>query len=250
MQLSVLSTLKDTLVLWMQHFVFFVLLAIFLELPESVISHRPRGDLSFYNVAKGAEGFIVPIILQAIGAAATLSFLVRQSADKDWIVVARGVFRYTGQLVGVQVFIALASILVFAPAFGIFWELETAFDISIIWVFLIEGLFVIFLKYALANPLVVAENLKAWPALSASWRMTKNRFGYVFGCYLIFGVIDGLIRDRVENLSSPYWMRPEIGLLLRLLGTYWFVLPWVMYLRIKAADEAGPVVRKVERPFG
>lgn len=107
-------------------------------------------------------------------------------------------------------------------------------------------LLLVMLKYALADPLVVVEELKAMSALSASWRMTKNRFGYVFGCYFLLAIAIGTIYFLsgygTRWFHAPIWKAPSSEVFFRLMDTIWYPLPWIMYLRIReAGDPIAPI---------
>ncbi len=45
--------------------------------------------------------------------------------------------------------------------------------------------FLLFAKYALADPLIVYEKMGARAALRRSWEMTRGNYGYVGACYLV-----------------------------------------------------------------
>jgi hypothetical protein len=209
MRLSILATLKGTFFLWKKHLGFFLLLAFFVNLPDSIFTHvGRRDDFTLWNVLNGAAVRVFPIIFQAVGMAATLSLFRAPSGEAKWLVMVRGVHRYTGQLVGVQLLITVIALAIFLPvgAFVIFIRLFSPFWLALI-VALNYLLLLVMLKYALANPLVVIEEMKAMPALSASWRMTRNRFGYVFGCYFLLAVAIGAIYFLTGYMDRHGFMR-------------------------------------------
>ena len=114
---------------------------------------------------------------------------------------------------------------------------QAAFSLILISTVLVEIVFLLLLKYALANPLVVVEDLSAPTALAVSWRMTKRRFAYVFGCYLLIGSVEAGVTFASVFLRLPRWTSPEIGLLNEFFATYSYVLSWVMYSQIRAAEK-------------
>lgn len=253
MRLSILSALGETLVLWVRHWRFFVLLGLFLEFPSFLPGRNRDDDLTAWNVGKGVIAMVLPVIFQAMGMAAALSLLRNQSGERKWLVIARGMYQYTGQLVGVQMLLALLVILIFIPVGGLSLWLRSAFELSAFWLLLPYGMCLVLLKYALANPLVVAENLKPGPALKTSWAMTRSHFGFVFGCYLIVGVLDWLISfGSVYPAAEAWtffrvWIRPLLLPFVQIAQTYWYVLPWVMYVRIKSASGEGIAAREPVR---
>jgi hypothetical protein len=242
MPLSILSVLGETLTLWGRHWRLFLLMAAFLCFPALVIgNYHHRGELTGGDVARNAARIVFPAIFEAIGIAATLSLFARPSPDKPWLVMVRGVRGYTGQLVGVQVLLCLLAIVLMVPIMMLIWATDAIFDSAPVGIILGELIFLIFLKYALANPLVVAENFTAASALEVSWRMTRHRFVFVFGCYLIVGITEWVLNYSMGyvalHLGVPNRGWAEILFLSRFLNTYWFVLAWVMYRRIKTADD-------------
>ncbi|MCE0496860.1 MAG: glycerophosphoryl diester phosphodiesterase membrane domain-containing protein [Methylacidiphilales bacterium] len=99
--------------------------------------------------------------------------------------------------------------------------------------------FLLLLKYALADPLVVVENMGARQALKRSWEMTKGHFVYVLGCYLFLWGGTWLIdwplgKLDVDRLTGVDFI---FQLIRSLIDTLWVVMSWCMYLRIKAADQ-------------
>jgi hypothetical protein len=243
MRSSILSTLKETFSLWKKHLGFFLLLAFFVNFPDSVFTHvSRRDDFTLWNVLNGAAAWFFPVIFQAVGMAATLSLFRTPPDETKWLLMIRGVQRYTGQLVGVQLLITVIVLAMFVPI-GVLFAFIHLF--SPFWVALMVALsyllLLVMLKYALADPLVVVEELKAMPALSASWRMTKNRFGYVFGCYFLLafaiGTIYFLTGHGTRWFHASIWIAPSLKVFFKLMDTVWFVLPWIMYLRIREAGD-------------
>jgi membrane-anchored glycerophosphoryl diester phosphodiesterase (GDPDase) len=169
--------------------------------------------------------------------AATLGLLQASFAKPRWLVAAQSVRRHSGQLLGVQVLITLIAMLLMVP-FGLAFFLVKFFGgFGLIFFMMGELVFLILLKYALASPFVVVENLTATSALVVSWTMTRHRFGFVLGCYLLAGVVDGSIRAVTTLISAPTYLSGVISLPLLVISTYWYVLPWVMYLCIREAEQ-------------
>jgi hypothetical protein len=59
---------------------------------------------------------------------------------------------------------------------------------------------------------------------------------------VIFGVIEGLIFYGSVRLVGGTPFLPPVKFINAVLNTYWIILSWVMYLRIKAGDETTPIV--------
>ena len=98
------------------------------------------------------------------------------------------------------------------------------------------GFYLVLIKYALAYPLVTVENLGAGKALTQSWKMTKNHFWYVAGCYVILWAVQWAIS---WTIALPYglsweWLLVQSGL--ALVNSLWVILSWCMYLRIKKTE--------------
>jgi membrane-anchored glycerophosphoryl diester phosphodiesterase (GDPDase) len=113
-------------------------------------------------------------------------------------------------------------------------------------------LFLVFLKYALADPLVVTKNSRARESLRISWHMTRGHFGYVLLCYLLLGgvlVVVGYFTPEF-GAQGTFGMLADVVLQYfnGVLGTIWIVLAWVMYVRIKAADEEPNTLTSLELP--
>ena len=80
--------------------------------------------------------------------------------------------------------------------------LTKVFGVTKLISFLLLGIYLLLIKYALAHPLVVVEKMEASPALSRSWKMTKGHFWYVAGCYLFIGISVLLIRWVVYSMIA------------------------------------------------
>lgn len=219
----------------MQNFWSIVLLVLITRTPfillPSFIHHREI----FLSLAIGIGG----IFLINAKAAALLGILGRHSLGQNsWKAGWSSALTHTGTLFRVTLLLGLYSI----PILLVIGVIARIFGHSQFIGLVGMALFLIFLKYALADPLVVVENWSAVEALRRSWKMTKGHFGYVAGCYLIMGGAEWLV---TWGLSSPV---PEAGsgfnwgwivtrLVLSLVETTWVILSWCMYLRIKEADE-------------
>jgi hypothetical protein len=237
MTIPIIPVLEETFLLWVRNLGFFVVLALFIGFPTNLATVLFGSNMSLGHALGHLAEALAAILFQAIGVAAALSLLSKQSPEKTWLVVVNGVQRSTISLIGVQLFLCIFAILLMIPVALIFYVSHILFGLSPLAAVLGELIFLIFLKYALANPLVVAEKLNADAALHVSWRMTRNRFAFVFGCYLIVGVVEWAINYLARLLEVQPWISPATHFLSLFMSTYWFVLSWVMYVRIKAAEE-------------
>jgi hypothetical protein len=239
MRPSISSAIEETFGLWMRHWKFFVVLGLFLSLPGLTQAEISKIDPAFPKQFVTAGAVILGLVLQAVGMAATLSLLRHDPLPAGWVEMVRGVQRFFVQLLGVQVLILFLGLLLLVPILGGYFLLAQLFGVGLSALWLVGGdlLFLIFLKYALADPLVVVENLKADTALAVSWRMTRNRFGFVFGCYLLVGILEAIVAGGAERLFHEFGIAALGVVIGEIARTYWYALPWVMYLRIKAGEE-------------
>jgi len=244
MRFSVLSTLKEALNLWVRHLAILIPAAFVIALPTHIFGLldyifdadplHPAGLIILGNIAAP----ILRIISEGVGIAAVLNILFRGANENRSNAIQQGINDYALSLMGVDIWLGLIAMVLFVPVFALIF----VFRGSPLWGLLVVALAVIFLKYALAKPLVVAENMKAWPALAASWQMTRSRFGYVLGCYLIFGVIEGLLQYGINFLHASIAILWPITFSVDVIDTYPIIIAWVMYLRFRAGEETLPVV--------
>jgi hypothetical protein len=114
--------------------------------------------------------------------------------------------------------------------------------------FAIAFVYLVLIKYALAYPLAVNEQLNARQALKRSWEMTRGHFWYVFACYLLMA----LAHFTLNQLFTTPWLDAQVPWSLSFFiqhitdgffNSLWIILGWQMYLEIKDVDEAPPAAR-------
>lgn len=237
--LSVLSTLEETFFLWIRNFWYLVVLTILVETPTFFVNRNfyitahahPPGFIAIL----GQIGFLGTFVLMAAKEAAILGILRRQSLGKTAQAAAlESIKKYTWTLFRLLLLIGIYS----CGIVGIFALILKMLGLGRMGILIAIGFYLVFIKYALADPLVVVENLMARPALQRSWEMTKGHFWYVAGCYLVIGFGDWSLRRFVEApVHVSYlgfdWLA-HVGF--SLTDSVWIVLSWCMYLRIKATD--------------
>ena len=186
-------------------------------------------------------GLFVSLVLLAAKTAAILGLLTADRLEnKVWKAVRSCVKIYTWTLFRLNILIGLIAILVAIP-FGLVMRVTgSSANITLF----VTGLYLVLVKYALADPLVVVENLNARDALYRSWEMTKGHFWYVAGCYLFLGFGEWLIHKLMgPSLNGTdrgsVWILVQLGL--RTIDSLWIFLSWCMYQRIKEADAIAPV---------
>ena len=181
-------------------------------------------------------------MLEATKAAAILGVLRRDSPQSTALGAANSsIQKYTWTLLRLMILIGLT----FIPMLVLISIVVRVLGANKYAVVFALGFYLVLIKYALAYPLVVIENLKARDALWQSWEMTKGHFGYVLGCYLFLGLSQWLIR---WTISSPIngsdsglsWAWILVQFCLMLIESLWIVLSWCMYLRIKEVDSIAP----------
>ena len=243
--LSVFSTLKEMLFLWVRNFWYLVALtlitgtfAIFLE----CLDNYGQAQRSLLLPLLGMSVPLGGLLLDAVNAAAILGLLRRQSLGKTaGVAVWSSIETYTWTLFRLIFLIGIIAVPFIAAMVGVVLILklgQIAFLIGF-------AFFLIFLKYALADPLVVVENLRARAALKRSWKMTKGHFWYVMGCYLFLGAGEWLINWLMalplpDADAKTSWVGIPVEFGSKLIDSMWIILSWCMYLRIKETDAPLP----------
>jgi hypothetical protein len=207
-----------------------------------------------YVVAVAAVSFATIVVQIVVEAAATASILgllkSPASGTAAWATIGASVRRYTWPLIILAILLSIIACLVMIPA-----SLLAVFlagnghppgaSSYMLGLFSMFGaiLFLVFAKYALADPLVVVENLNPLRALARSWRMTRGHFWYVLGCYIFVGTAEYFLNQLAAHFELPQqftWIDAIDCFTSSLFTCYWILLAWVMYLRIQAADSPGP----------
>jgi hypothetical protein len=253
--LSIITTLREVLELWWRNIRWITIVSLAVGIPQIFITewfvklmpspkNMGHSNLAWslsLSIGSCVAFMIAMIISDAFSSAGILGVLKAQSSGlSPWSSIKDCVRKYIWTLLRVVTILTLIG--------GIFVVVSQFIFINFIYLFSPKGfsfvaalsgvLFLIFLKYALADPLVVLEERGAWDALARSWRMTQGHFWYVLGCYLFlwlgFWLVDWpfhKLDHRIHAISFP------IQLFGAWLESLWIVLAWVMYFRIKAADQ-------------
>jgi hypothetical protein len=252
--LSVISTLEESFYLWVRNFRFLAVVSILTATPDAFSRYFDDYDLQYHAMGPTtAWGMVIVLgmLFNAIGSAAILGWLRRESPEeKAWVVACRSIDRNMWTLFRKGLLLAGMGILMTIPLLAL-----TAILPLKIMIVLSTSLYVIFLKYALADPVIVVENLDAIDALKRSWEMTRNHFGYVLGCYLLLAAGDEFLQwaftpptDGPSYVWDWAWPVAQYGL--ALYNCAWIVLSWQMYLRIKEADATNEIVAPIESTSG
>jgi len=243
-RLFVFDTIKEACLLCVTHFRLILNIAIILSIPEvlQVLIIQIGGEAWWSQVTGKALLGVAIFIMDAMKNAALFTALAN-GGPSQWSLLRDSMNRFAARLVGVHVSIEVIGVIVVVPLsfsvafFGIYESstFVTFFSVAM------AILWVIFLKYSLADPLVVIENRYAWDALRQSWYMTRNHLSYVAANYIVLGVPLALIGIAVGRYLPEGWLGVLADDLYRLplhiLQASWVTLAWAMYRRIKIADE-------------
>jgi hypothetical protein len=245
--LSISATLKETFYLWVRNFWYLAVFTLLTDTPALFLTPansapgQHQAPYAFVLTLLLLVGFV---LLSAIKTAAILGLVRKESPDEaGWRATWYSIHHYTWTLFRVKILIGLIAISVCLVALVVVIRgALLTFGPSRFAVAMVTVLFLFLLKYALADPLVVVENLGARAALKQSWGMTKGHFWYVAGCYLALGLlgysVSWVIGPGIGNTSG---LGEKMGrMLLALLNSSWTIMAWIMYLRIKDEDEAVP----------
>jgi hypothetical protein len=242
---SILSTSSEAIKLWAGHFKIVAILAILCSAPSLLLmvpSTNPQGPQPAATTALlSFMSAIMVVILTSMQRAALLGVLKNgSSADSIWPTAWYSIRTYIWTLVRVSLTLMVIAFLIAVPlgfVAAFFWAIN-AYAAQFLIIF-IAILYLIFLKYALADPLVVLEDLPALDALKKSWKMTKGRFAYVFGCYVFLAVFEYSIGELQNHFfpSSRLSLASAVCVTITtLLDSIWIFMAWCMYQRIKSAD--------------
>jgi hypothetical protein len=183
-------------------------------------------------------GLFCSLVLDAAKAAAVLGLLRRGPQENmEYEAIWKSVKTYTWTLVRLSILIGLIAMLLAIP-FALVMRIVGPSKFIILF---LTTFYFFLVKYALADPLVVMENMNAVNALKRSWEMTKGHFWYVLGCYLFLWLGGWLITwaillpvDAPDSSMGWAWLPVHLGA--RFIDSSWLILSWCMYLRIKEAE--------------
>lgn len=184
------------------------------------------------------------ILLDATRAAGILGLLRRQALGKTAVLaVWSSIKTCTWTLFRLNLLIGIIAVVVL----GCIGWIMHLLGLGKTGLLIVVGFYLVFIKYALADPLVVVENMGARNALQRSWEMTKGYFWFVAGCYLFLGLGDWLINwtmalpllGGADYGTNWVGVPGEFGL--ELIDSTWIILSWCMYLRIKEVEASPPL---------
>ena len=151
---------------------------------------------------------------------------------------------HTGVLFWIQLRIVLIAVGLIVPA-GLLTIWLPKFSLI---GFGVGVIYLVLIKYALAYPLAVDQQLTATRALKRSWKMTRGHFWYVLFCYVLMA----LAHFTLNQLFMTPWLDAHVPWSLSFFikhiadgffNSLWIILGWQMYLEIKDADEAPAAAR-------
>jgi hypothetical protein len=211
---------------------------------------------------------VVEIMIEAVVTASILGVLtISPSAAGVWDAIKGSTRRFAWRLAILMILLCLIAVVVVtipltliiaiitvAAPHGSATHPEGNYFVEFT-VALMAILYLIFVKYALANPLVVVEDMNPLPALRRSWQMTRGHFGYVLGCYVIVGTAEYFISyffDLSGATNSFTWAEATNHLFVSIMNCYWILLAWCMFWRIRDAENAAaaPTLSPPEWPSG
>ena len=203
------------------------------------------GMMWFFFLASFAMG-LVAMALSIAAHAAILGMLKTPALGSEaWPVIMNSIRRYMWRLFILGLLLGLIAGAITIPfsflifTFG-FHSGHSSYVVAFISM-MAAIVYLIFAKYALADPLIVAENLNPLDALGRSWQMTRGRFGYVVGCYVFVGTAEYFLTQLLQHFERTSihtftWLNVVDVFLKALISCYWIFLSWVMYTRIKATE--------------
>jgi hypothetical protein len=255
--MSVLTTLRDALLLGVRYFWLLLALSILVALPTSqfeIEHNEPKARMTGLQPLVGLMVLAAALVLVAMKNAAILGLLSRSPSDaRFWSVIIASIRASAATLVRVELMLWGITILAIIPI-GLFVRLVGSVGIAAdIFVILFAILELLILKYSLADPLVVVEGISAWDALKKSWNMTKGHFSYVASCLILLAagqyVFKQLVQQTLPGLPFSY-PRLAGAIATSWVESFWVLTAWCMYQRIKNAEPptSPPTPRLGSRP--
>lgn len=242
-RLFVFDTLGEACRLWRAHVRLILIIALTLSTVEvlQTIIVQLGGEARWAQILGKALLGVASFILDAVKNAA-LIYAIINPGPLRWPEIRNSINRFGARLVGVHLLIgiigglAVAAVSCCVAYFRIFEAPKVvtllAIALAIMWL--------IFLKYALADPLVVNENFFAMDALRRSWQMTRSHVTYVAANYIVVGIVFALAEYAYQYCLPQNWSAFLIAgiysLAVNAFALVWITLAWCMYQRIKEAD--------------
>jgi hypothetical protein len=263
--LSVYSALRESFYLWVQNFWIVTVVALATRLPQLGLSHLqlmlapiPSSPAhvapGFYPVSAAVSfaSFAALLILAGVSTAGILGVLTRPATESDpWPAMRRSIAANTWTLARLYFLIAVIAALPMVLIVVAVAELKIKVtSLLAVWCF---ALYLILVKYALADPLVVVEGMGARAGLKRSWQMTRGAFWYVLGCYAFLAVLQMILRwlFAPTNLRSATsgWSGLLADVAEEVVAPLWVIVSWVMYNQIKAAKPGNaPTTEETHAP--
>lgn len=279
-RLSIISTLVEALKLGGQKTVLVVLLSVLTACPLIALTAVTLGlkppEVPDARTATSAQfakmsaempaylakslaatgGLLVTQIVTQAGVAAILLGVLKPGTEMQTLsaTILRSLRRYVWPLIILIILLSIIAVVITVPfsfliaAYGFTFGFENgkahpevhSYFIGFM-LALMAIVYLVFVKYALAYPLVVIEEMNPLRALARSWKMTQGFFGYVFGSYVFVGSAEYFIGHLIENYASFDQMtvaRVIDTLVMSFIQCYWVFLAWCMYWRIRDAENA------------
>ena len=246
MKLSVFGTLKETLLLASRYFWFLLLASVVAAAPTNLPTIRinQANTPTSREIGISVAVFVLIFVFGAMKAAGILGVLKQSNPQgKLWPTVATSIHCYSGQLLKLQFLLTLIALAITVPVEALLWLVPVGLEIAGVLTAAVAIIYLIFLKFALAFPLVVMADLEAEAALKRSWHLTRAHFFYVLGCYVTLAGLEYLLNQGIRHL--PYDLYAGLlgwGLKIfsDMLDSLWIILGWRMYQRIMEAESHEP----------
>ncbi len=226
-----------------------ILLLVAIDVTAFVLSWpsdtRPSDDMlhQLLAFAEALALLILDLLVIGIKPAAILCALAYP--EKPWRSALQSVRTNTWTLVRVCILIAFVAALFILPVVAI-TQLFVALGFTPYrgknpTLLLGTIVYLVLVKYALADPIVVIEKVNARAALEKSWKMTKSRFWYVLGCILALSAIDFISRG-VFSQFGDLEVKDYVGVgycsASAVIECFSILVAWCMYWRIRDAENA------------
>lgn len=242
--ISVFSSLLEMLLILRRNYLFLIVISLVIGTPRIICERMiPIGHAhSAAHSLIGLIGLIGMFLFDAVYIAAIIGLLSKPSSGKaPWPIIWNSIKTYTWTLCRLDFLLVLIAFLAAIPFALLLVILKPS---SVVWSLLLGVIFVL-IKYALAYPFVVVENMGARQALKRSWKMTRRHFGYVFGCYFFLWLVGWSIGqisgsnapDIAEQTAGIFFLKKFVAYLI---DSLWVIMSWCMYLQVKAADAQMP----------
>ena len=251
-KLSLLPALREMFYLWMRNFWIVTLVAFATGLPQLGLTHLADsfsvntflpGQVPTWffplTTAVLLTSLVVGFILTAVATAAILGVLSRPATEPNpWPAMRRSIAKNIWTLCRLYLLLTVIAMIPGLIMGMILATLKATAASPVVMLFFV--IYLIMIKYALADPLVVKEGMGARAALKRSWQMTRGAFWYVLGCYLCLVAIEQLLH---WLFASTHFTSEPAGLSGFLFdiadevtSPLWIIVSWVMYNQIKAKE--------------